>query len=170
MSIIRTYSVYQLVGHEDRSNYNGILNLWTSGELAAGIIISCLPVLPRFVRTYAPRIRSVISSNVKMHYMSPVLEVRIQTRPNELNNWHELRTQVSDNDPAVVQHGPAQSECSTENVSNQSSFVPDPVTLSRGEPSLRQILMITQIEAQTEAHNMADRAIPPNLERRQLGW
>lgn len=104
-----------------------------------------------------------------MHDMSPVLDMRNLKRPNELNNWHELRTEVSDNDPALVQHGPAQGECGSVNVSSQFSLVPDPVTLSPGEPSPGQILMITQIETRTEVHNMADRAIPPDLER-QLGW
>lgn len=32
----------------------GLVRIWSSAEIAAGIVVGCLPVLPRFIKEYAP--------------------------------------------------------------------------------------------------------------------
>lgn len=189
LSIIRTYYLFQLVGSADRSYRITIHYLWTSGEIAAGVIISCLPILPRLVRTYAPRIHSVFWSNGKMHDMTPVpSSMREKKRPNELNNWHELQTDISDNDPSLDQHGrkegdgdgegQGERERGLKDDSSQVSLVPTPPSPDGpdGEqpPGQGQILMTTRIETRTELHTIAvHRALRADLERQQrqqLRW
>lgn len=168
--MIRAYYFFQLVESMDWSKLLYIHYLWTSGETTIGIIISCLPVLPRLVRTCAPRIHSAFSSGVKMHDRTPVPGMQEKRRPGELNDWHELRTEVSDHHPSLNEHRPKQGECGSKDDSSQASFVPDPPTLSRGEHPPGQILMTTYIETRTEEHRIPDRALRADLDRQQLRW
>lgn len=126
--------------------------------------------------------------------MTPVLSsgMREKKRPSELNNWHELQTEISDNDRSLDQHGPKRDEHENEREherehererglkddSSQASLVrvspsqEDP----HGERSLGQgqILMTTHIETRTELHTIAvHRALRADLERQQrqqLRW
>lgn len=132
--------------------------------------------------------------------MTPVLSsgMREKKRPSELNNWHELQTEISDNDRSLDQSGAKQDEGDRErdrererererelererglkDDSSQASLVraspshEDP----HGEhsPGQGQILMTTHIETRTELHTIAvHRALRADLERQQrqqLRW
>ena len=39
-----------------------ILGLWTGGEVTSGIIVSCLPVTPRFFQYLGPKVCNVVSN------------------------------------------------------------------------------------------------------------
>ncbi|KAK0515863.1 hypothetical protein JMJ35_001897 [Cladonia borealis] len=41
----------------------GLVRLWSSAEIATGIIVGCLPMLPRFIKEYAPRRRTSSSTD-----------------------------------------------------------------------------------------------------------
>lgn len=168
--MIRTYYLFRLVASMDRSYRITNHYLWTSGEVSAGIVISCVPVLPRLIRTYAPRIHSAFSSEEKVSERTPTPGMREKRRADELNNWHELRTQASDQYPPLDEHGPQQGECSSKDDSSQDSLVPDSPTASHGEHLPGQILKTTHIETRTEEHPHTDSALRADLERQQLRW
>lgn len=156
--------------------------MWKSGEIAAGVIISCLPVLPRLIRTcaprtrsaFAPRTRSAFASEIKMGQgMTSASGTRENRRGEDaLNDWHELRTQTSDQYPSLNEQGRKQDECASKKGSSQASLVPDPgpTVLSLREPLPGQILMTTYIETRTEERQVSDRVWREDLERQQLRW
>ena len=108
--------------------------------------------------------------------------MREKKRPSELNNWHELQTELSDNDPSLDQHGAKPGEHEGErglkDDSSQASLVRVSPTQedAHGEqsPGQGQILMTTHIETRTELHSIAvHRALRADLERQQrqqLRW
>ena len=96
--------------------------------------------------------------------------MRETRRPDELSDWHELRTQASDQSPSLNEHGPKQGERGSKDDSSEASLVPDPPTVSHGEHLPGQILMTTHIETRTEEYPITDRALRADLERQQLRW
>lgn len=60
-SILRTYYAWKIVKSPDIT-YNMIFEgLWAFAEISIGIIVSCLPVLPKFFTHVGPKILSVRS-------------------------------------------------------------------------------------------------------------
>ena len=57
---------WQLVESTDKSYYTVIEGLWTWAEVAAGILVSCVPVLPRFLQ----HVRSEVGNNFKFGSIS----------------------------------------------------------------------------------------------------
>ena len=165
--MVRAYYLFQLIASEDQSYRVAIHNLWTSGEIAAGVIISCLPFLPRLIRTCAPRIHSALSSEVKMGERTPTPGAREKRRTDEQRDWHELQTEASDQYPSLNECGPKQGECGSKDDSSQASLFPAPPTVSHGEHLPGQILMTTYIETRTEESHIADRALHADLERQR---
>ncbi|MCJ1449718.1 hypothetical protein MMC28_000046 [Mycoblastus sanguinarius] len=55
-SILRTYYTWRVVESPDISYNIIIMGIWAYVEVTIGIIISCLPILPRFVQHFGPRI------------------------------------------------------------------------------------------------------------------
>lgn len=55
-SIIRTYYTWQDSKTSDASYTAVVMGLWCWAEVAMGILISCVPVLPRFFQHFGPRI------------------------------------------------------------------------------------------------------------------
>lgn len=80
----------------------------TYAEISVGIIVSCLPVLPRLFQNIGPRIYSAFSSGVKNSDMTPVQRMGKEKCPDGRSNWHEMRTEVSGNSPSLNEHGPKQ--------------------------------------------------------------
>ena len=64
-SILRTHYNLKLYYSEDVSYNLGKMGLWTYAEIAIGIIVSCLPVLPRFFQHFGPKIRWSQSSRYR---------------------------------------------------------------------------------------------------------
>ena len=56
-SILHTYYSWKIYRSEDVSYNIVIVCFWATAEIAMGIIVSCLPVLPRFFQHYGPKIR-----------------------------------------------------------------------------------------------------------------
>ena len=64
-SVLRTYYTWKVVSQPDVS-YNILkMGLWTLAEVAAGVIVSCLPVLPRFFQDMGPKIYRAFSVRTK---------------------------------------------------------------------------------------------------------
>ena len=64
---MRTYSTWRFVGSTDKSYELGRFGLWSTAELAVGIIAGCLPVMPRFVQHVGPKIHSGFSTARSLH-------------------------------------------------------------------------------------------------------
>lgn len=60
-SIIRTYYTWKVVKSSDFSYNIIVLGLWTYAELTIGIIVSCLPVSPRFFNHIGPKIYEILT-------------------------------------------------------------------------------------------------------------
>ena len=64
-SILRTYYTWKVDSQPDVS-YNIVkMGLWTLAEVAIGVIVSCLPVLPKFFRDIVPKIYQAFSIGTK---------------------------------------------------------------------------------------------------------
>lgn len=80
-SVLRTYYTWKVVKEPDVS-YNMILmGLWTLAEVATGIIISCLPVLPRFFRHAGPILYRAFSLGSKSSSSSGSANTGRNARP-----------------------------------------------------------------------------------------
>lgn len=80
-SVLRTYYTWKVVKEPDVS-YNIILmGLWTLAEVATGIIISCLPVLPRFFRHVGPILYRAFSLGSKSSSSSGSASTGRNARP-----------------------------------------------------------------------------------------
>ena len=64
-SILRTYYTWKIVQSPDIS-YNMVpMGMWTYAELSTGIVISCLPVIPRFFQHIGPKLSSAFTLRSK---------------------------------------------------------------------------------------------------------
>ncbi|CAD6593760.1 MAG: hypothetical protein ASARMPRED_007916 [Alectoria sarmentosa] len=64
-SILRTYYTWKIVQSPDIT-YNMVrMGMWTYAELSTGIVISCLPVIPKFFQHVGPKISSVFTMRSK---------------------------------------------------------------------------------------------------------
>ena len=61
-SIVRTYYSFQIPKSSDRTYNLELMGLWSWAELTIGIIVGCLPVLPKFVRHIGAKVSSTFSS------------------------------------------------------------------------------------------------------------
>lgn len=60
-SILRTYYTWKIVQSPDIS-YNMVpMGMWTYAELSTGIVISCLPVIPKFFQHIGPKVSSALT-------------------------------------------------------------------------------------------------------------
>ena len=64
-SILRTYYTSKIDSQTDASYNIVILGLWTLAEVATGVIVSCIPVLPRFFQDIGPKMFRVFSIGTK---------------------------------------------------------------------------------------------------------
>lgn len=66
-SILRTYYTWKIVQSPDIS-YNMVpMGMWTYAELSTGIVISCLPVIPKFFQYIGPKVSSAFT--LRSEYM-----------------------------------------------------------------------------------------------------
>ena len=67
---MRTYYTWTLVNSPDFSHDVVIMGLWTYAEIAIGIVVSCLPVLPRFFQHFGPKVYGTFSFRAKSRTQS----------------------------------------------------------------------------------------------------
>ncbi len=60
-SIMRTYTAWQVAQLDDTSYFLIKMGLWSWGEISAGILVSCFPVIPKFFQHFSPKIYAVFS-------------------------------------------------------------------------------------------------------------
>ena len=64
-SILRTSYAWQITQSRDSSYNVARMSLWTHAEIAIGIIVNCVPVLPRFFHHFSPKVRATFASKSK---------------------------------------------------------------------------------------------------------
>lgn len=159
------------------------MGYWTSAEMAVGIIVSSLPVLPRLVQYIGPRISNAFSSEVKTRDMTPVQRKVDKRFLNGLNNWDDVRTAVSGNSSSELPDRGSTIDPS------QASLAPTLARLDRLDrldrlnrhdsetlPTLPwpdeqppgQILRTIRIETRTEPRVIGDSGFRMDIERQSL--
>lgn len=78
-SILRTYYTWKIVQSPDISYNIMPFGLWSAAELATGIIISCLPVIPKFFQHIGPKVSSVIAFKFKSRNYSGIERASAKT-------------------------------------------------------------------------------------------
>ena len=78
-SVLRTYYSWKLVKEPDISYNVIVMGLWTLAEIAIGVIVSCLPVLPRFFQHAGPKVYRAFSVGSKS---PPSSSTSIQANPS----------------------------------------------------------------------------------------
>lgn len=64
-SIVRTYYSFKIVQSPDVSYNTVIMGLWTWAEVTSGMVISCLPVMPKFFQHFGAKTYLSFSSKFK---------------------------------------------------------------------------------------------------------
>ena len=67
-SIVRTYYSFQVSKSTDKTHNLMLMGLWGWAEVATGIIVSCLPVMPRFIQHAGPKIYKTVSLRSKYKF------------------------------------------------------------------------------------------------------
>ena len=60
-SILRTYYIWETIKSPDYSYNLFSVGVWSNAEIAIGIIVSCLPVFPKFFRHIGPKIHATFT-------------------------------------------------------------------------------------------------------------
>ena len=166
-----------------------IMGFWTYVEIAIGIVISCLPVLPRLFQACGPRIYGMFSLRSKLTGMTPSEAQPSRNTPikgfsgkKEQNGYvdgYDMQTEVSgEYSPLHGQHGlPPRPGGTVTNDSSRTSLGPSPDGPApgwdeciKGEKQRGQILRTTHIETEMEPEINAANVSRADLERQQLGW
>ena len=58
-SIARVFYTWKFANDADVSYNAGVMSLWAEAEMVIGIVVSCMPVLPRFFQAIAPNLHAV---------------------------------------------------------------------------------------------------------------
>lgn len=188
ISIVRSYLTFKIVKSHDVSYNLIMMGFWTYAEIAIGIIISCLPVLPRLFQTFGPRIYSAFSFRSKTSGVTqsetqaskfvhtPVKRMGGKNGPGGFVDLYELRTEVSGEYSPLHEHEPKQPGRVVTNDSSRTSLAPSrelPSPMwegSKGEHQPGQILRTTHIETELEPEGRSTNVSRADLERQQLGW
>lgn len=88
MSIMRTYSVWHWVENTDVSYSLAAFGLWSDAECAIGIIVGCLPVMPKFLQHIGPKISARWSKPTNILGYSP----RSSTRTSKTDTLAKIKS------------------------------------------------------------------------------
>ena len=102
---MRTYYSWKIRYSADFSYLLTIIDIWTSAEIAIGTVVSCIPVIPMFLRHTSPKIRNYFQSCLRL--MKEPLSKR-----KTINN----PTNVSESTQHLNQHKPPATKPSRETI------------------------------------------------------
>ena len=83
-SILRTYYTWKMATSPDITYHMVQMGLWTYAELATGVIISCLPVIPKFFQHVCPGISASIFNQARVS-----AEYRRRPNPRAISTHNE---------------------------------------------------------------------------------
>ena len=76
MSIMRTYYTFRIVQSPDVSYNTIVLGMWISAEVAAGMLVYCLPIMPKFFQHYGSKIyASTVRYKSGSYHTKGVMEI-----------------------------------------------------------------------------------------------
>lgn len=133
-SIVRTYYSFQLPKSSDK-NYNlQLMSLWAWAELAIGIIVGCLPVMPRFFQHIGPKVYKTLSFGSK-NEISPAHGLKVIHKTANANAFTKIQR------PFATYVRPSVSGSLTGTYSPQTQLHDDYLTLDGLESSLPHVFI-----------------------------
>lgn len=175
MSIIRSHYTFQIVRSPDKSYNIIVMGFWTYAEMAVGIIISSLPVLPRLLQYLGPRISSAFSSESKTGDKTPVRRKVDKRFLGALSSWDEVRPAVSGNSSTELpERGPtidpsqASSTPALDRLYRLDSSTPLSTLPGLDDQPPGQILRTIRIETKTEPRVIGNSEFRVDIERQSL--
>ena len=63
-SILRTFYSWKVAQSPDISYNVMLVGIWAWAEMAVGIIVSCLPIMPKFFQHFSPKVRRLLSLSI----------------------------------------------------------------------------------------------------------
>lgn len=184
-SIVRSYLTFKIVKSDDVSYETIVMGFWTIVEIDTGIIISCLPVLPRLFRAFGPRIYSAFSLKSKTNgdsepkpSLTPMEPMSGKKKPDGYVNLYSMQTEVSGESSSLHEHESYLPGRKVTNDSSRTSLAPNQDHPAPGwegmnmnaEKKKGRILRTTHIETDIKSEMNAVNMSRADLERQQLSW
>ena len=84
-----------------------ILGIWTWAEATSGILVSCLPIMPKFFQHMAPKLQGAFASMSRLGFKSGLADigVRIVGSAPFRRSFNRHKTSTSSSDILNVPHG-----------------------------------------------------------------
>lgn len=162
-----------------------VMGFWTYVEIDVGIVITCLPVIPRLFKAFGPRISGAFSLRSKTSGVSnsepkpgdgSIKPMSGKKKPDKYKDLYSMQTEVGDESSPLHQRGPQPPGPMVTNDSSLSSLAATgncsaPVGEdTNGETKGGRILRTTHIETEIESGIDAANISRADLERQQLSW
>lgn len=168
-SLVRVYYAFEVVKSDDVSYKIGIIGFCTLVEIAIGIIVSCLPVLPRLFQAFSPHISSAFSFQSKTGGITSrtshtlILGTNGKKHPDGYVDLCGTRPAGQDASSPRHERGLPPPRRTVTN--DSSPTLPAPSKTAPG-----QILQTTRIETEVVTEMDAANVSYANMNRQQLGW
>ncbi len=133
-SILRTYYSFQVSKSSDKTYNLQLMGLWAWAELAIGIIVGCLPVMPRFFQHIGPKVYQTLSFGFK-NEISPAHGLKDAHKKAKANAFTKIQR------PFATYIRPSVSRSLTDTYSPETQFHDDCLTLDKLESSLPQVFI-----------------------------
>ena len=62
---MRAYTAWQVARLDDKSYLMIKMGMWSWGEISAGILVSCFPVIPKFFQHFGPKTFAIFASTFR---------------------------------------------------------------------------------------------------------
>ena len=125
--MVRTYYSFQVPKSSDKTYNLELMGLWGWAELATGIIVGCLPVMPKFIQHVGPRFSQSLSLR---HEVSPAHDLKAIDETLKANAFTKIQRHFTTYD------GPSISKSLTDSDSPQARLHGDYLTPFTVDPSV----------------------------------
>ena len=112
---MRTYYSFQIAKSSDKSYKLTLMGLWGWAELAIGIIVGCLPIMPKFIQQVGPKVLKSLSFRSK-YKLRPARNLEIGVKAPSGNAFTKIQQ------PLVEDVHLSISESSIDSYSPQARF------------------------------------------------
>lgn len=89
-SIVRTYYSFQVPKSSDKSYNLELMGLWGWAELAIGIIVGCLPVMPKFIQHVGSKVLKTFSIRSK-HEIRPAQNLKSRDKTLRADTFTKIQ-------------------------------------------------------------------------------
>ena len=131
-SIVRTY--YSFPKSSDKTYVLELMGLWAWAELTIGIIVGCLPVMPKFFQHIGPKVYKTLSFGSK-NEISPAHGLKETHKTAKANAFTKIQR------PFAKYVVPSVSDSLTDPYSPQTRLHDDYLTLDKLKSSLPHVLI-----------------------------